>query len=705
MKKGKILFFSLLLLCLLAFPCSAWQQSFESHPSDEPLELFSNGRLYIPSGCINYSYLAYADENDPQYRTYLQVNKPYSGYLGMSIKVHQGYVPIFKVWNSSNDVIFSSSFQNIATSSATVNKFIRFEFIEESDGIEAFINGASAGYHPYTGTKNSGGHFAAGFMQYNNTDGEYEMNMVCDDVSDEETMIGCDEIANTTDGGQYYRCAFPPVTGSYWYSKVTNPSGAPVFQQYETDFGVTPYSNRTIPIANISTPGVYRISLYRHVNSSGADLFYTARSFEVVEPGSNENEDLGYYLYVAPASVSAGEQLHITTHIPIYEEGYKLKLSYTTSSNVISSEFIDITEQDHTSLWTVPATAAGGINYVYLLDPSGNVKATYQYTILGGRNNPTLVFSKSQYLPTEDIYLKYSNIPDGAELYIFELVGDAYTTPQENSISGNGNLNYKLKNKEAKEIYATVNKNGNLASANADIANGFYILKGQIFDANTKAPISNAEVDLDNDTSTTQYTDSTGAYNFTASVGSHVVFIYKAGYASAWNNVILSTDINTQNFYLNPEYVAIGGAGSLYGITTDSVTGKTLGSTYIQIKNGSTVYSALSRSDTGSYTFDSNDLIGTWTLTATKTGYDVYTTSVNLNGNIYHQIKLHPISSGGSDSSDSSGGSDSSDSRSTEDRPDLESAKTSLDWLESVMPGLIKLVVLIFLLALVGVKF
>lgn len=114
----------------------------------------------------------------------------------------------------------------------------------------------------------------------------------------------------------------------------------------------------------------------------------------------------------------------------------------------------------------------------------------------------------------------------------------------------------------------------------------------------------------------------------------------------------------------------------------------------------------LTHSRTGNYLFDQEGLEGTWTLTVTKTGYDTYTRKVTLEGDTYLSIKLVPVGGspnipddGGSGGSGGTGGTESTD------RPSREAAKESLTWLESVMPNLIKLVVVVFVLALIGWRF
>ena len=95
-------------------------------------------------------------------------------------------------------------------------------------------------------------------------------------------------------------------------------------------------------------------------------------------------------------------------------------------------------------------------------------------------------------------------------------------------------------------------------------------------------------------------------------------------------------------------------------------------------------------------------MAGNWTLKATKTDYDTYVDDVNISGDTYYLIKMAPLSGPTVPEGDDD---DSSTDSSTTDRPSRAAAKESLIWFEETMPGLLKFVVMIFLLTLIGWRF
>ena len=695
---------TLILLLLFSSSASAWEQSFEGHANDLDESLFVPGTvngLGTPTAEFSSESHGVALKFTGLLGNYdagfLNISAPYNGYLGFSFYGKSNNVNFLstdcglKLYSESGSLVEDTGiiFPLVLYGNDST-QFHRADFITSGNSLNFYVDGVLRGSHAIPSLS---GVTAIRLEIKGNSQSYTTDYLYLDDFSTDSTIISCDSLASSTEAGQYYRVGFPITTGSYWYSRIYDPSGTQILHTTESGFGTLPYSEHLIPIQNLSTSGTYRISLYRHDNATGKDYHYVSKSFSVSDSGE-EDDGLGYYFAISDSTVSPGDTIYITSYLPAYETGYTIKSAYYLTSTTRTVDSLAISSQDQSTAWTVPSAALGGINYIYLVDPSGDVVSSLQYTIETATGTPTLRFSKSAYSGTDSVYLTYTNLSSDASapytLNVYEHLNGHYTAATSYYILGDGVKTYSIQNTSSKSLYAVILQNNEtIATASANIISGTYILKGQIFDATTQAPISGATVTLD---ATSLNSSTNGEYEFSAAAGTHTITVSKTGYATATNSLNLDIPIKSLNFYLTPSYTATSGAGSLYGITTNSLTGEALSSAYIQIKNGSTTYSTLSRSGTGNYVFDSEDLIGTWTLTATKTGYDTYSAQISIDGDTYHQIQMHPIGSS-SDGSDDSGTDDTDSTGVPADRPGREAAKGVMEEFEAIVPGLIGLVI------------
>jgi hypothetical protein len=241
-----------------------------------------------------------------------------------------------------------------------------------------------------------------------------------------------------------------------------------------------------------------------------------------------------------------------------------------------------------------------------------------------------------------------------------------------------------------------------LDSDAATVASGDdYVIYGTVYDANTLAPISGATVNV---AGSVKYTDDAGRYEITVSAGTQSISSTADGYNTLSTTIDIISVTTQKNIYLVPVTSSEEGFGAIYGACADYETGQAIGTAYIQISNSTGVtFSALGRSSTGAYIFEDLPNGSVWALKASKTGYDNYQQQITVNGSTFQLIRLVSLDYGGSTPPGDDDG-DNTDS-STDDRPSREAAKDSLTWLEETMPGLVKLAVLVFMLALVGWRF
>jgi hypothetical protein len=400
--------------------------------------------------------------------------------------------------------------------------------------------------------------------------------------------------------------------------------------------------------------------------------------------------------------------MKIYTYMPTYSSGHKVTISYKTASGYTSYTY-DVTSAEQTKNWVLPSTAQGGSFFAYFRDPSDNVVAYDSFEITAPLGTTSLSLDKSIYEKNDTIKISYKYLPEDSDITLILKSGSTNIfTESWRDLSGSGVISFNISGRAADSIYVKAVKpvaggtNTVLKEATAKILSGNGFISGKVYDSSTNTPVSGATVYIGGSSAVT---NALGYYEMTTIMGTQPVSITKDGYNQYTGNVQVYSLSTSQNFYLVKTIST--GSNTLYGTVTDYYTGAPLNSTYIQIKNGSIVYSMLTHSKTGNYLFDQEGLSGSWDVTVTKTGYDTHTRTVTIEGDTYLSIKLVPV--GGSSSvpdDDSSGsGSGPSGGGSSDDRPSREAAKDSLTWLESTMPNLIKLVVVVFVLALIGWRF
>jgi hypothetical protein len=598
------------------------------------------------------------------------------------------------LYNSSGDLVFSDTqMAQLPTSGGSYSQWYRVEFVETSSGqgIECYLDGVLVDSSPYS-VSNPG---TISTIRLHTRAWNGQGDIIIDDITTSENlaMVTCDNEILSTDTYQYFRVGYPIITGSYWFARCYAPDGTIISVQNTSTF-----SEYSIPKTLINQSGTYTIRLFQHT-SLGNDFFYASKSFIY-------SVQSGYSLTLDKDQYTPGNQITIFSYMPSYLSGYRVALNYNTGAG-LTPYIYDITTSEMTKRFTLPSNTKGGSYFAYLLDPSGDVVAYDSFYVSAPAGAVSLTLDKSTYENNDTIKITYQNMPEDTriDLYLKSGSTNVFTTNfgLSEPLSGSGVKTVDIGGRAADSVYVKATKGDIfegtiLAETNAVILSGEYLLSGKIYDSSSNVPISGATIYVGGSSTTT---NALGYYEMTVLAGTQPVSIVCDGYNQYTGNVQVYSLSTSRNFYLVKTITT--GSNTLYGTITDYYTGAPLNSTYIQIKNGSTVYSMLTHSKTGNYLFDQEGLTGEWDVTVTKTGYDTHTRTVTIDGDTYLSIKLVPV--GGSSSVPDDDSDSGSSGSSSSDRPSREAAKDSLTWLEGTIPDLVKLAVLVFMLALLGWRF
>lgn len=675
----KILLF--MIFIALTLPASAWEESFENHEADEDVSLFtgdfqlrSNGEssTFIGGhGNWEYAYSVGAYE-------YLYIEKPFDGYLAFDLFLYsvssQKMTTSFNLYDENDSSYLSQIYIDYTFTGGQVYRN-RLEFIENTagTGVDYYWNGVSMGSASYL-SDSVPGKIKIGVKTPST------LYAGIDNIVGTPTfsMIGCDAEYTSLDTYQYYMVGYPHFSNGYMYTKIYDPENT-VIQIENVSIG-TEYS---IPSTLIDVGGTYSIKLYKHDNVTGKDYYFGSRNFVFDQPSE-------YVILLDSDKYSPSDTIRIYTFMPEYASGYKVSISYKTASGVTAYTY-DVTLADQTKNWVLPSMAEGGSFFAYFRDPNDNVVAFDSFEIIAPLGTTDLYLDKDIYEKNDTVKIAYKYLPENTDITLILRSGTTNVyTESWRDLSGSGVIIFDLEGRAADSLYIkAVNSNAILKEDEAEILSGNGFISGKVYDSSTNTPVSGATVYIGGSSSVT---NALGYYEMTVLMGTQPVSIILEGYNQYTGNVQIFSLSTTRNFYIVKTISS--GSNTLYGTVTDYYTGSPLTGTYIQIQNGSTIYSMLTHSKTGNYLFDQEGLSGSWEVTVTKTGYDTHTETVNIEGDTFRSIKLVPIGGSSSIPDDDSSDSGTGSSNSSTDRPGRKAAQESMEQFEALAPALIAFVVL-----------
>ena len=656
--------------------------SFEGHPDDLRYDEIIN------QGTSGYSIVI--ESNNAlmlcQGNKYFYINQEFSDYLEFSMRVYnqagtnwQDHYIGIELYDSANNIIFSdTTMASLRLGGGDVYNNYHVSFKENSagNGIDCYVNGLKYDSTLYliqqhaaiTKIKIVYGSMFGGAVRF-------------DDFTDHPSIISCDSQADWTDSNQYFRVSHPTYVYTTWDVKVVAPDGTII----QTEKNADSISSYSISTALMNFSGTYDIILYANESQFGNYYLLDSRSFYFTRPSTNT--------LTSTDSIKAGSSLKVTWGLNPYISGCTIKCVLPGDTTLS----YDVSSESGSTYFQIPSNIVSGNAVLYLKSPTGATLAIKTVEIIGIGQSPSISLDKDVYFNNDRVQITYNSVPQNSEIRLqgsyfgYVNFADSWTK------TGSGILFYQLPGLNTSTITVTVvNNNEVLASDTAKIAYGDdYLLQGVVYDSVTQTPLSGANITIQGSTTYNTTSNEVGRYSVSLSPGRYTISTSMDGYNTRTETITISETSTKKNIYL----VKVTDYGAaIYGDCADYVTGSPINNVLIQISNESAFFTMLTGS-TGTYVFEDLPEGSTWTLTATKTGYDTYKKNILVSGSTYHPIKLTSQDYADSGSSGSTG------STSTTDRPSREAAIDSLTWLESTMPNLIKLAVVVFMLALIGWRF
>lgn len=627
----KKIVFTFLLVCLLAFPGSAWEQTFENHPNDIDSDYFSiSGAGAVESYSNGFALRCNTGT------TYINIDAAYiNEYLGFTIYSKDGSGICrtgLILYNEDNEVLFSDTdfcAFDIGWTPA------RIEFIETESGlgIESYRYGVLDQSTSYTMT----GEVDHMQIVINPTSSR---SVWVDDVSSVRGVIDCDYELPETATYQYFKLGFPTISSSTWYAVVTNPNNdvvhvtANLTAPTAYNSANTCYITQQIPRTNCTEGGTYNIRLYRHDITLNKNYFYGERYFYYNLPSSD-------HLELNTSSVLAGGQVRIYSYIGSYAPGYFVTFRTSPTKGdptTVRHDITGTTGQEVNDIYyaTIPADAITGNTIIYLVDPSGNVA---DYAILDITETystiPKVSLDKNVYEANDTVKISYSGAPSNALLNLQLRSGNTGVSSYVWQVTGSGSKTYTLGSVAADNMILTLKENGGstLVSDSASILTGTFYLSGRVYDAVSGAAVEGANVLVGGNS---DLTNTDGDYGLNTTAGRNSVTITCSGYEIYYGYVPVYDIFSTKNFWIVPTSTYSG--NSVYGVVTSSGIGVPLKGVRVVLSNSTDSFTEYT-DERGYFAIEGIDN-GTYNIRVSLSNYDTQQKSITVSGNTYQSFRL-----------------------------------------------------------------
>lgn len=707
-----VFFVLLLLICIAPASAEDWELTFENSDyevgpysdlisSESPSSLSLN-TIYRSSAAVSCprtstptatftlnhgfdSYFAYTYYSYGSFRA----GSPVQTYYRCPTQTCDAY-------NSTGSLLFSFTYQpspgggSYGTTAAFTAPYNRIEFVRGLSGYTVYVNGVTQASFPLNISNQVDHLVISETLVFYSWTSQY-MYLYYDDFTTHPFILGgSDKLVGDSYALTYGIAASSARTQ---FLKLFAPDGSIIST---TDLGHSTSGSCSFDSSTFSSPGVYTFRLYA-IYTDGSKQFLCSKS--VTSGESTSTTDC--IIELDESSYSAGDEISIYTFTSPWDSGYQLKL-YSKSR---LEKTISITSQDQNSKYVIPDDALSESWLVQLIAPDGSTETAVSFSVLGNLYPDTaLKFERDAYTIDDKVRIFYDDLPPETTVLLRGSRADPTKVfeKQWDDRTGTGTLTYQLTGQDIQYLEVWASCQGSvLASDLVRVSQGSdYILSGAVYDALSNVPLPGVMIGLSGDM---HYTNEAGRYSLTLPAGSNYIQLFKDGYHSDSLNLTLSNPTTSRNWYIIPVTSETG--GTLYGATANYADGSPVGSVYVRIYNESdgTSHSMLTKSSTGYYSFDSLPIGSTWTLEASKTDYDNYKATVTVSGETLHLVRMisenydpnaPPVSTPG----------DGTGSSTTTDRPSRAAARESLNWLEETIPSLVKLVVVIFMMALMGMK-
>ncbi|MDQ1253023.1 MAG: hypothetical protein QG646_2168 [Euryarchaeota archaeon] len=626
----KIVFASMAIacLCLLASPGSAWEITFEDH-KDEAGRWGTevNGTGFSLSSASGNFYVSTTIPED-QSRT-LVVDKPIDGCISFTHKFNTATGTVYTV--SYRRVLINIHYNDGTSTAATLYQdnvktatSKRFMIIQNGlgTGFDIYIDGVNTG--SFSAKVDNIDYFEIISSWDCSASGTVTQPLTIDDISEDPYVIGVDEgykVGDTSIPFTYGRDAAPSYTS---WVVLTSPSGVVKGNVTLSGSQGSGYYN----ISGFSESGNYNIRIFTLTDVPGLPpmlcyskiISYTipsAAKMDLITPEVRSGERVKVYCYQA-----SGCTLE-----------FDAPGSNTYQKTTISGDSVNI-------YYTIPDNCPSGTGVVILRDAQGN-KLDFDYFEVSGSitQNSDITFDKDDYVNGDTVGIWYSWLPTGSTIVLKGLKDGDEVFRQTWTKGGTGqvtyNLNYEVDTLIAQLVYdSSILDQHSRYLATGDSA----ILSGVVYDSKTKAIVPGAFVSVDG---MGVYADSAGRYNIAVSLGSHTFACSADNYHTATGNLTVRGNF-VVNLYITPIETTLTGS-SYYGNCADYNSASPLSGVTVTLSNSTDTLSTVS--GTGGQ-FLINCANGTYTMRASKSGYDTVSYQVTVSGDTFNLIRLPASGSG-----------------------------------------------------------
>jgi hypothetical protein len=680
---------TLLLFSLLAFPGQAWVCSLQGSIEDTESysDLFISGDLYTLNSLFYYDgYDLFAARGDGPLMfidpdPYTDFSFLAGGQYYASQAFRPGLSGALHGYNESGEQMFTMGLPVVGQSAPYFGR-VSVDWVENNTQLIVSVDGESCGSVSVSEPVTS---WAVTTYQLD------RLSWLTGLTSESSIIGGPDSL--TGDSYQFYY-SFPSLYSTSTVLKLFDPSGDVVYTIS------SPYTSglASIPAANF-TAGVHTLRMYRVYASEPSNLYYLGSK----QISVGEESSLSATLELDKSTYATGDTMSIYAQMPVYAPGHVVNI-YPKGSTTVT---FPISSSDISISYTIPNTATPGTWLATIQDTATKEELAMEHFIVYNPHyaDSSVHFEREAYTIDDQVRIIYKDLPPGTTVLLRgsrEGPTKVFEKQWDDRI-GAGTLTYQLSGQNINHLETWASLDGSILGYDlVQIAQGTdYILSGAVYDALSNVPLPGCQIGVNGNF---KYTDEAGRYSLTLPAGSNYIQLFKDGYHSDSLNLTLSNPTTTRSWYLVPVTSATG--GTLYGATANYADGSPVGSVYVRIYNESdgTSHSMLTKSSTGYYSFDSLPIGSTWTLEASKTDYDNYKATVTVSGETLHLVRLVPEDYDPNALPANDGDSSTTGTTSTDERPSRAAARESLNWLEGTMPSLIKFVVVVFFMALLGMK-
>ena len=635
----KEIIISLLALCLFTLPASAWEMTLEDADTEagNPYDVFSINSVNPKLSTVNGNTWIYqidnaveasgADSSNP-----ILINHGFTDRFSFTFYDTQSstssytYLRLRVLLLDKNNNTLASCYVGEYTGT-TQHRIILYN--NNLDGIDIYDNGVFKAGQSFSDWDNVSKISIHACSKSDN--GIKSAAMFDDFLIDDDFILGIKDTVVTADSTIPWTWGIPSMVSYNYTAKLFDPDEEEIQNwTISTGTGVTSSGLNTINTdTKVIKPGTYTLRLYgQDMIGGNQPVYYLASKTFSYSIASSATMDL------QTPEVRSGERVKVYCY---QASGCTLEFdapgSNTYQKTTISGNSVNI-------YYTIPDDCPSGTGVVILRDAQGN-KLDFDYFEVSGSitQNSDITFDKDDYVNGDTVGIWYSWLPTGSTIVLKGLKDGDEVFRQTWTKGGTGKVTYDLSN-EVDTLIAQLVYDGSILDQHSRyLATGdSAILSGVVYDSKTKAVVPGAFVSVDG---MGVYADSAGRYNIAVSLGSHTFACSADNYHTATGNLTMRGNF-VVNLYITPIETTLTGS-SYYGNCADYNSASPLSGVTVTLSNSTDTLSTFS--GTGGQ-FLINCANGTYTMRASKSGYDTVSYQVTVSGDTFNLIRLPASGSG-----------------------------------------------------------